>query len=49
MSVETRFAAAEPRPVRRIPTRPSLGQKRKRLEKKTRRGEVKSLRRPPDL
>jgi len=42
-------AAAEPRPVRRIPTRPSRTQKRKRLEKKTRRGEVKSLRRRPDL
>lgn len=32
------------KPKRRIPTRPTLGSKRRRLEAKTRRGEVKALR-----
>jgi ribosome-associated protein len=36
-------AAARP-PKRRIPTRPTLGSKRRRLAAKTRRGEVKALR-----
>ena len=36
------------RPKKRIPTRPTLGSKRRRLDAKTRRGTVKSMRgRPP--
>ncbi|WP_147126630.1 alternative ribosome rescue aminoacyl-tRNA hydrolase ArfB [Shimia ponticola] len=35
---------ATERPKRRIPTKPTLGSKRRRLEAKTRRGEVKALR-----
>ena len=43
-----REAAAPPPPPRR-PTKPSRGAKRRRLEDKTRRGELKSLRgRPPE-
>ncbi len=38
--------AAE-RPKRRVPTRPTPGSKRRRLEAKTRRASVKSLRRKP--
>jgi len=36
------------RPKRRIPTRPTLASKRRRLEAKTRRGTVKQLRQSPD-
>ena len=39
--------AAE-RPKRRVPTRPTLGSKRRRLDAKSRRGDVKKLRRGPD-
>lgn len=35
------------RPKRRIPTRPTMGSKRRRLDAKTRRGGVKSLRGKP--
>ena len=35
------------RPKKRIPTRPSAGARRRRLEAKTRRGGVKALRKPP--
>lgn len=38
-------AAAQP-PKRRIPTRPTLGSKRRRLAAKTQRGEIKALRAP---
>lgn len=36
------------RPKHRVPTRPSLGEKRRRLETKTRRGRTKALRRGVD-
>ena len=36
------------RPKRRVPTRPSLGAKRRRLDAKTRRGTVKALRKGPE-
>lgn len=42
------IARAHERPKPRIPTRPTLGSKRRRLEGKTRRGAVKTLRRRPD-
>ncbi|MGM0584642.1 MAG: alternative ribosome rescue aminoacyl-tRNA hydrolase ArfB [Pseudomonadota bacterium] len=35
------------RPKKRIPTRPGAGARRRRMEAKARRGEVKSLRKPP--
>ena len=35
-------------PKRRRPTRPSMGEKRRRLESKARRGTVKALRKPVD-
>ena len=41
------IAKAAVAPKRRIPTRPTLGSKRRRLEKKARRGEVKKLRGKP--
>lgn len=41
------IAAAAERPKRRVPTRPTLGSKRRRLEAKTRRGAVKKLRGAP--
>jgi len=37
------------RPKRRIPTRPSLGAKRRRIESKKQRGQIKSTRRKPTL
>ena len=40
-------ARAAERPKKRIPTRPTLGSKRRRLEGKTRRGDVKRLRAKP--
>ena len=40
--------AVAPDPPPRRPTRPSAGAKRRRLESKARRGNVKRLRRPPD-
>ncbi|MEM7744816.1 MAG: alternative ribosome rescue aminoacyl-tRNA hydrolase ArfB [Pseudomonadota bacterium] len=43
------IAKASVRPKKRIPTRPSLGSKRRRLAAKTQRGQVKALRgRPAD-
>ena len=42
------IAAAAERPKRRIPTRPTLGSKRRRLDTKTRRGAVKRLRGKPE-
>lgn len=39
---------ATERPKKRIPTRPTLGSKRRRLDAKTRRGTVKALRGRPD-
>jgi ribosome-associated protein len=42
------IAAAVERPKPRIPTRPTLGAKRRRLEAKTARGAVKALRGAPD-
>ena len=42
------IAEAAERRKRRVPTRPSLGAKRRRLDAKTRRGEVKRLRGRPD-
>jgi len=39
---------AEHVPKRRIPTRPTLGSKKRRLEGKTRRGAIKSARKKPD-
>ena len=41
------ITAAAERPKRRVPTRPTLGSKRRRLEAKTRRGAVKRLRGAP--
>ena len=41
-------AKAAERPKRRIPTRPTLGSKRRRLEGKTRRGDVKRRRAKPE-
>ena len=41
-------AAAEPDPPKRRPTRPSAGAKRRRLDAKTRRGQVKKLRGRPN-
>jgi ribosome-associated protein len=38
------IAAAAKKPVFRVPTRPTLGSKKKRLEQKTKRGAVKRLR-----
>ncbi|SUZ30294.1 Peptidyl-tRNA hydrolase ArfB [Roseibaca ekhonensis] len=35
-------------PKKRIATRPSLGAKRRRMDAKTRRGQIKALRAPPD-
>ncbi|HEX3004645.1 MAG TPA: alternative ribosome rescue aminoacyl-tRNA hydrolase ArfB [Angustibacter sp.] len=40
--------ALAPDPARRRPTRPTLGSQRRRLDAKTRRGETKRLRRPPN-
>ena len=40
--------AAEPPPPPRRPTRPTLGSKKRRLEGKTRRGDIKRLRGRPD-
>ena len=40
--------ALAPDPGRRRPTRPTLGSQRRRLDAKTRRGETKRLRRPPN-
>lgn len=42
------IAAAAVRPKRRVATKPTLGSVRRRLAAKTRRGEVKALRRGPD-
>lgn len=42
------IAAAAERPKRRIPTRPTIGSKRRRLDSKTRRGAVKRLRGKPE-
>lgn len=42
------IARAAIRPKRRIPTKPTLGSKRRRLEEKTRRGDVKRLRAKPE-
>lgn len=39
--------ALAPPPRSRRPTRPTLGSKRRRLDGKTRRGDVKRMRRPP--
>lgn len=39
--------ALAPPPRTRRPTRPTLGSKRRRLDGKTRRGDVKRMRRPP--
>lgn len=39
--------AAAIRPVHRVPTRPSLGEKRRRVESKVKRGETKRLRTSP--
>ena len=39
--------AAAVRPVKRVPTRPSLGEKRRRMESKVKRGAVKRLRGSP--
>ena len=41
------IAAAADRPKRRVPTRPTLGSQRRRLEAKSRRGAVKKLRGAP--
>lgn len=41
------IAAAAERPKRRVPTKPTLGSKRRRLDSKTRRGGIKKLRRGP--
>lgn len=41
-------AAALVRPKRRVPTRPTLGSKKRRLAAKTARGEVKALRGRPE-
>ena len=41
------IAEAAIRPKRRVPTRPTLGSKRRRLEAKTRRGAIKSARGKP--
>lgn len=41
------IARAAERPKPRIPTKPTLGSKRRRLEEKTRRSNVKRLRAPP--
>jgi ribosome-associated protein len=40
--------AIAPDPPRRRPTRPSAGARRRRLDAKTRRGQIKRLRRRPD-
>ncbi|GMG84685.1 alternative ribosome rescue aminoacyl-tRNA hydrolase ArfB [Paralimibaculum aggregatum] len=40
--------AATHRPKRRVPTRPTLASKRRRLDAKTQRGVVKRLRAPPE-
>lgn len=40
-------AAAFERPKPRVPTRPTLASKRRRLDDKTRRGRIKALRSPP--
>jgi len=42
------IAAAAERPKRRLPTRPTLASKRRRLDSKARRGAVKQLRGRPD-
>ena len=42
------IASAAETPKRRVPTRPTLGSKRRRLDEKTRRGDVKRLRSRPD-
>ena len=42
------IVAAQVRPNVRKPTRPSLGSKRRRLDAKKRRGEIKRKRRPPE-
>ena len=42
------IAEAAERPKRRIPTRPSMGAKRRRVEAKVKRGQVKKLRGAPD-
>jgi ribosome-associated protein len=41
-------AQALERPKRRVPTRPTLGSKRRRMDAKTRRGVVKALRKGPE-
>jgi len=41
-------AAAAVPPKKRVPTRPSLSAKRKRVDAKVQRGQVKRLRRPPE-
>lgn len=43
------IAEAAKRPKRRIPTRPTLGSKRRRLDAKVQRGTVKRLRGKPDV
>lgn len=45
--LKTLIEQATHRPKRRIPTRPTLGSKRRRLDAKTRRGGIKSLRGKP--
>lgn len=42
------IAQAAERPKRRVPTRPTLGSKRRRLDEKARRGAVKRLRGAPE-
>ena len=42
------IAAAAVKPKRRIPTRPTLGSKRRRVEAKVKRGQIKKLRGAPD-
>lgn len=45
--VATLVAATDPDPPKRRPTRPSAGAKRRRLDGKTRRGQIKRLRGRP--
>ena len=42
------IAAAAERPKKRVPTRPTLGAKRRRLDAKSRRSSIKEMRRRPD-
>ena len=46
--VVTLLRAAAVRPVYRVPTKPSLGEKRRRVESKVKRGAVKRLRGAPE-